>query len=245
MGFRLRYFQYLAMLGVTVVRFRPKILSLFSIQILFFVGCSRNEIQEFRLTSKEGLETIARLETTQGDIVIRFDPDRAPAHVVNFVNLCGMGFYDGTYFHRVAPGFLIQGGDPYTKDEDRSNDGLGGHTYAGPETTLRMELREDPTYNRGDVVMARTDEVDSAGSQFFVMLSSGDASLGDFTVFGEVAEGIEVADRISEQPGEPLPQLGGMNPAKRQYIEKCILEERPKEPEKGSGQRSQEPSFPK
>jgi peptidyl-prolyl cis-trans isomerase B (cyclophilin B) len=197
-------------------------------------SCSRNEIDKYALTDREGYETVARLETTQGEITIRFHPDKAPAHVTNFVNLCGMGFYDGTYFHRVAPEFLIQGGDPNTKDEDLSNDGLGGHAYAGPQTTLRTES-QDTTCFRGAIAMARTEDVDSAGSQFFIMLAEASHLDGQYTVFGEVIEGIEVADQIAEEPGEPVEELGGFYPAKHQYIESCTLEERPRSTTKAQG----------
>jgi len=198
------------------------------VYLLFAVDCSQVEENEFRFTETEGYETTVRLQTTQGDLRIRFYPEKAPAHVNNFINLCGTGFYDGTYFHRVAPGFLIQGGDPNTRDGDLSNDGLGGYTYAGPNTSLRMESQETELF-RGAIAMARTDEMDSAGSQFFIMLARSARLEEQYTVLGEVIDGIEVADRIAEEPGEPVQELGGFNPAKHQYLERCILEEIPRE----------------
>lgn len=203
--------------------------------LAFLASCSNEPAKDFTLTDEAGYETVARLETTQGPITIRFHSERAPAHVANFVNLCGRGFYNGTYFHRVSPEFLIQGGDPNTLDDDFANDGLGGHTYAGPQTTLRMEAPDHSGYSRGDVAMARTSQVNSAGSQFFILLSERASLDGPYTVFGEVVTGIEVADRISEEPGAPIGGLGGFNPEVPQYIEECVLEELPQKVKGGLG----------
>jgi peptidyl-prolyl cis-trans isomerase B (cyclophilin B) len=198
------------------------------IALTVWVGsCSSNENEGFALTAREGYETVARLETTQGEITVRFHAETAPAHVTNFINLCASGFYNGTYFHRVSPEFLIQGGDPNSKDEDTSNDGWGGHTYAGPQTTLKLEPRKNSVYSRGSVVMARTSELDSAGSQFFILLSEKAELEGEHTVLGEVIDGIEVADLISEEPGEPIVGLGGFNPTRPQFLKSCTLEEIP------------------
>lgn len=190
--------------------------------VLCAATCSRQEKSEFAADDKEGYETIARLETTQGDITIRFHSDRVPVYVANFVNLCEAGFYDGTYFHRVAPDFLIQGGDPNTKDEDLSNDGLGGHSYAGPQTTLRMEPKDTALF-QGAIAMALNNDVDSAGSQFFIMLAEADLSDEQYVVFGEVIEGLDVARQIAEEPGDAVEELGGFNPTRHQYIERCIV----------------------
>jgi peptidyl-prolyl cis-trans isomerase B (cyclophilin B) len=193
---------------------------------LLLTGCL-DEDSDRSVTAQEGYEIVARLQTTQGEIVIRFDPAPTSVYVTNFVNLCGAGFYNGTYFHRVAPEYLIQGGDPNTKDQDPSNDGFGGHTYAGPQTTLRSGSGSTNLF-RGDVAMAKTEDVDSAGSQFFIILAERAELDQQYTVFGEVVEGIEVADRIAAVPGVELPELGGFNPSAPQFIEDCSLEERRK-----------------
>ncbi len=131
-----------------------------------------------------------------GTIRIRFFVEKAPHHVENFLKLAASGFYDGTTFHRVIPGFMIQGGDPSSKDDDPTNDGFGGPGY-----DLSAEFNDIP-HRRGIVSMARRADPNSAGSQFFVMHedSPGWAEIldGKFTVFGEVIEGIEVVDEIVE-----------------------------------------------
>src|SRR5690606_3357571 len=177
-------------------------------------------------TDEEGMETVAVLETTQGTIEIGFFPDKAPEHVKNFLNLCGSGYYDGTYFHRVAPGFMIQGGDPNTRDDDPSNDGQGGSTYRGPGTTLEPEFN-DIRHVRGIVSMARSAAPNSAGSQFFIMVEDAPQLDGNYTVFGHVINGMDAVDEIVEQPGTPIPGAGGVRPAEPQYIEKCWVEDRP------------------
>ena len=133
---------------------------------------------------------IAVIETNLGTIVIQLFPDVAPGHVENFVKLAQDGFYDGTTFHRVIPGFMIQGGDPNSKDDDRSNDGQGGPGY-----TINAEFNDKP-HKRGILSMARAQDPNSAGSQFFIVVADSNFLDGQYTVFGEVIEGMEVADKI-------------------------------------------------
>tara|TARA_B100001750_G_scaffold138412_1_gene110259 strand:+ start:369 stop:995 length:627 start_codon:yes stop_codon:yes gene_type:complete len=134
------------------------------------------------------------IETEFGKMVIRFFPNEAPGHVENFKKLAKEGFYDGTTFHRVIPGFMIQGGDPLTKDGDRSNDGTGGPGYS-----INAEFNSKP-HNRGILSMARSSDPNSAGSQFFIMVKNTPSLDGQYTVFGEVIENIETADSIVSQP---------------------------------------------
>ena len=133
---------------------------------------------------------IAVIETNFGNIVIQLFPDVAPGHVENFVKLARDGFYDGSTFHRVIPGFMIQGGDPNSKDEDRSNDGQGGPGY-----TINAEFSDVP-HKRGILSMARAQDPNSAGSQFFIVVADSNFLDGQYTVFGEVIEGMDVADKI-------------------------------------------------
>ena len=133
---------------------------------------------------------IAVIETNFGNIVIQLFPDLAPGHVDNFVKLAKDGFYDGTTFHRVIPGFMIQGGDPNSKDDDRSNDGQGGPGY-----TIKAEFSDKP-HKRGILSMARAQDPNSAGSQFFIVVADSNFLDGQYTVFGEVIEGMDVADKI-------------------------------------------------
>jgi peptidyl-prolyl cis-trans isomerase B (cyclophilin B) len=128
-----------------------------------------------------------------GEIRIRFLPEKAPGHVRNFKKLAREGFYDGTTFHRIIPGFMIQGGDPNTKDDDPRNDGMGGPGY-----NIKAEFNDVP-HRRGIVSMARANDPDSAGSQFFIVVKDSNFLDGKYTVFGEVTSGMEVADKIVEQ----------------------------------------------
>jgi peptidyl-prolyl cis-trans isomerase B (cyclophilin B) len=125
-----------------------------------------------------------------GEIVIRFFPDVAPGHVKNFVKLSQEGFYNGTTFHRIIPGFMIQGGDPNSKSPDRSMHGMGGPGYK-----VKAEFNSKP-HKRGIVSMARANDPDSAGSQFFICVADANFLDWQYTVFGEVISGMDVADKV-------------------------------------------------
>jgi peptidyl-prolyl cis-trans isomerase B (cyclophilin B) len=133
----------------------------------------------------------AIIKTKFGDIEIKFYPDVAPKHVENFIKLAKSGFYNGTIFHRVIPGFMIQGGDPNTKDTLKKN------TYGqgGPGHTIKAEFSDIP-HKRGIVSMARAADPDTAGSQFFIVVEDSRFLDSKYTVFGEVTKGIGVADKI-------------------------------------------------
>ena len=165
-------------------------------------------------TPKVG-EEIAVLETNFGRIVIRFFDDKAPNHVANFKKLARSGFYDGTKFHRVIPGFMIQGGDPNSKGDDRSIHGTGGPGYK-----INQEFN-DVLHVKGILSAARSQDVNSAGSQFFLMVAKSPHLDRQYTAYGEIVEGIEVVDKIVALPRDhrdnPLPA----NPA---IIEKVTIE---------------------
>ena len=134
--------------------------------------------------------TKAIIETNQGKIVFDLFPDTAPETVRNFIKLANSGFYDGTLFHRVIPGFMIQGGDPNTKQPDKSTWGTGGPGYS-----IKAEFNSK-SHLRGMVSMARSTDPDSAGSQFFIVTTDSTFLNGQYTAFGQVVEGLEVADKI-------------------------------------------------
>ena len=136
--------------------------------------------------------TKAIIETNHGKIVLNLLPDNAPETVRSFIKLAESKFYDGTLFHRVIPGFMIQGGDPNSKQPDKSNWGTGG-----PGFNLKAEFNSR-SHLRGIVSMARAADPDSAGSQFFIVTSDDNTTALDrkYTVFAEVIEGMEVADTI-------------------------------------------------
>ena len=143
---------------------------------------------------KKMSETSAIIETKFGNITLKFFPDVAPGHVKNFVNLAKKGFYDGTTFHRVIPGFMIQGGDPNSKNPDKSTHGMGGPGY-----TIKAEFNNKP-HKRGTLSMARSANPDSAGSQFFICVKDSPFLDRQYTVFGEVVSGMDVVDKIVSQP---------------------------------------------
>ncbi|MBT5986274.1 MAG: peptidylprolyl isomerase [Nitrospina sp.] len=146
------------------------------------------------LTALVSAEEIAVIETKFGKIEIQFFEDKAPGHVKNFKDLANKGFYDGTIFHRVIPGFMIQGGDPNTKGDDRSTHGMGGPGYS-----IKAEFNDTP-HKRGTLSMARSQDPDSAGSQFFVVVKDSGFLDGQYTAFGKVLTGMAVADQIVNSP---------------------------------------------
>ncbi len=146
------------------------------------------------LTAEENMNQVdAIIETRFGNIELHLFSDVAPGHVVNFTKLAKEGFYDGTIFHRVIPGFMIQGGDPNTKSEDKSQYGMGGPGYS-----IDAEFNER-SHKRGILSMARSQNPNSAGSQFFIVVTDAPFLDGQYTVFGEVIKGMDVADMIVSQ----------------------------------------------
>ena len=143
----------------------------------------------------EAKSSTAIIKTKFGDMDIVFFPEKAPKHVENFLALAKSGFYNGTIFHRVIPGFMIQGGDPNTKDLNKPE------TYGqgGPSQRLKAEFNDIP-HRRGILSMARTNDPNSAGSQFFIVVKDSNFLDGQYTVFGEVVKGMEVADKIVSLP---------------------------------------------
>ena len=139
-------------------------------------------------------EEVAVITTKFGKMVLKFRPDKAPKHVANFKALANTGFYDKTIFHRVIPGFMIQGGDPNTKGSDTSTYGQGG-----PKTSVRAEFN-NLDHLRGVLSMARSQDPDSAGSQFFICVSHAASLNYKYSAFGEVVSGMDVADKIVDQP---------------------------------------------
>jgi len=130
------------------------------------------------------------IETNLGKISFKLLPELAPETVRNFEKLAKDGFYDGTLFHRVIPGFMIQGGDPNTKTDNKGSWGMGG-----PGHNIKAEFNSR-SHLRGIVSMARSQDPDSAGSQFFIVTSDSAFLDRQYTVFGEVTEGMDVADKI-------------------------------------------------
>ena len=161
-------------------------------------------------------DEVAVIDTNLGKIVLMFFKDKAPNHVANFIKLAKKGFFDGTKFHRVIPGFMIQGGDPNTKTSNRAIYGQGGPGY-----TIKGEMNDTP-HKRGILSMARTGDPDGAGSQFFIVVKDSmflnptlDASgkpvpgAEGYTAFGRCVDGMDVVDKIvnldRDQSDDPNP----------------------------------------
>lgn len=143
---------------------------------------------------KKMSKTRAVIETKFGNIELEFYPKDAPNHVANFIELAKKGFYNGTTFHRVIPGFVIQGGDPNTKDPNTKMAGMGGPGY-----TIKAEFN-DRDHSPGVLSMARGGDPDSAGSQFFICAGDVPQLDGNYTAFGKVTKGMDVVKKIVNQP---------------------------------------------
>jgi peptidyl-prolyl cis-trans isomerase B (cyclophilin B) len=132
------------------------------------------------------------IKTEFGDITVEFYSDDAPKTVENFKKLAKIGFYDGLIFHRIVPGFVIQGGDPNTKQlSNKVKWGTGG-----PGWNVKAEFNKN-THSRGILSMARSQDPDSAGSQFFIILKDSKFLDGKYTVFGKVISGMDIVDKIA------------------------------------------------
>jgi peptidyl-prolyl cis-trans isomerase B (cyclophilin B) len=152
---------------------------------------------------------VAVITTTEGVMVVEFYPDVAPKHVENFKTLAQKGFYDGQCFHRVINGFMIQGGDPNSKDDANKN--MWGQ--GGPGYTVKAEFNAKH-HARGILSMARTPDPNSAGSQFFICHGDCGQLDGQYTAFGNLIKGFDVLDKIATTPTE-----GPDRPVKRMNIE--------------------------
>jgi peptidyl-prolyl cis-trans isomerase B (cyclophilin B) len=170
-------------------------------------ACSKNQTSEEvshanpTNTSKApaaatNINEVAVIKTSMGEMVIEFWPELAPKTVENFKKLAQKGFYNGTAFHRIVKGFMVQGGDPLTKDPKKEE--LWG--TGGPGYTIKAEFNSRP-HIRGIVSMARSSgDPDSAGSQFFICLAEAKFLDGEYTAFGRLIKGDEVLGRIGEVP---------------------------------------------
>ena len=182
-----------------------KLLSILTIGVVF-MSCAKEE-------------KVAIISTKFGDMVVEFYDDVAPMHVESFKILADEGYFDGTTFHRVIPGFVIQGGDPNSKDEDRMNDGTGGRAGKffgiGREEdsnswTIPAEFN-DKDHVKGTLSMARSSNPNSGSSQFFICHAATPQLNNKYTVFGQVIEGLDVIDQIvySETPKKQNPGYRG------------------------------------
>ena len=167
------------------------------------------------MSSSPDTNDVAVLETSDGEMVVEFWPDVAPNTVENFKKLARSGFYDGTAFHRIIKGFMIQGGDPNTKDPAKENEyGLGGPGY-----TIKAEFNSRQ-HETGVISMARRPDPDSAGSQFFICDAPADNQGmqyldGKYTAFGKLIKGEDVLEKIAGTPVGPNDQGEPSKPLQR------------------------------
>ena len=161
---------------------------------------------------------VAIIKTSQGDMVVQFWTDAAPNTVENFKKLARQGFYDGTIFHRIVKGFMIQGGDPNSKDPAKEN----SYGQGGPGYNIKAEFNDHP-HDPGVISMARSADPDSAGSQFFICLAPIHRLDHQYTTFGKLIKGDDVLEKIGNTPVERNAQGEMSKPTKRVTINKIDI----------------------
>jgi peptidyl-prolyl cis-trans isomerase B (cyclophilin B) len=193
-----------------------KLLTLIAV-ILSSAAFAADEKKE-ATTPMNSSNEVAVIKTSEGDLVVQFWTDAAPNTVENFKKLARQGFYDGTIFHRIVKGFMIQGGDPNSKDPAKEN----SYGQGGPGYNIKAEFN-DHGHQLGVISMARGPDPDSAGSQFFICLAPVPKLDHQYTTFGKLIKGDDVLEKIGDTPvtknsmGEPS------KPTKRIVIEKIEI----------------------
>jgi peptidyl-prolyl cis-trans isomerase B (cyclophilin B) len=197
--------------------------ALFSLSLIVVTGCG--DEQKPADSAKPAPATtptaekkgdVAIIKTSEGDMVVEFWRDAAPKTVENFETLAKKGFYDGTAFHRIVKGFMIQGGDPLTKDTNAPPASYGS---GGPDYSVKAEFN-DHSHVRGVLSMARSQDPDSAGSQFFICLAPATSLDHQYTAFGHLIKGDDVLEKLGNTPCTGPNAMGEMaTPVKRVAVE--------------------------
>jgi peptidyl-prolyl cis-trans isomerase B (cyclophilin B) len=156
---------------------------------------ARSEEKKETSAMNDSKKEVAVIKTTEGEMVCELWPDVAPKTVENFKKLANSGFYDGTAFHRIIKGFMIQGGDPLTKDPSKSS----MYGTGGPGYSVKAEFNSRQ-HERGVLSMARSNDPDSAGSQFFICLARTPHLDHQYTAFGKLIKGDDVLTKIGDTP---------------------------------------------
>jgi peptidyl-prolyl cis-trans isomerase B (cyclophilin B) len=170
-------------------------LSIFAVAMLLGSAVFAADEKKAENPTMNASNEVAVIKTSEGDMVVQFWNDAAPNTIENFKKLARSGFYDGTIFHRVVKGFMIQGGDPNSKDPAKENK----YGEGGPGYKIKAEFN-DHSHERGVISMAREPNPDSAGSQFFICLASVTRLDHQYTTFGKLSKGNDVLDKIGETP---------------------------------------------
>src|SRR6266700_1528400 len=165
-------------------------------------------------TSVNTSNEVAIIKTSEGDMVIQFWTDAAPNTIENFKKLARQGFYDGTIFHRIVKDFMIQGGDPNSKDPAKEN----SYGQGGPDYKIKAEFNDHP-HDRGVISMARAADPDSAGSQFFICLAPVRRLDHQYTTFGTLIKDDDVLEKIGDTPVTRSSSGEQSKPTKRVVIE--------------------------
>src|SRR5437762_2469351 len=186
------------------------ILSLVILSSAVFAADEKKEEKTPMNSSNE----LAVIKTSEGDMVMQFWTDAAPNTVENFKKLARQGFYDGTIFHRIVKGFMIQGGDPNSKDPAKEN----SYGEGGPGYNIKAEFN-DHSHDRGVISMARGPDPDSAGSQFFICLAPVHRLDHQYTTFGKLIKGENVLEKIGDIPVTKNSMGEASKPTKRVVIE--------------------------
>src|SRR3989475_1734743 len=182
--------------------------------LLFGAATFAAEEKKEEKTPMNPSNEVAVIKTSEGDMVVQFWTDAAPNTVDNFKKLARQGFYDGTIFHRIVKGFMIQGGDPNSKDPAKEN----SYGQGGPGYNIKAEFNDHP-HDPGVISMARSSDPDSAGSQFFICLAPVHRLDHQYTTFGKLIKGEDVLEKIGNTPVERNAQGEPSKPTKRTVIE--------------------------
>jgi peptidyl-prolyl cis-trans isomerase B (cyclophilin B) len=187
-----------------------------SILMMLLLGAAALAAQE-KKEEKTPMSTsneVAVIKTNEGEMVVQFWTDAASNTIENFKKLARQGFYDGTIFHRIVKDFMIQGGDPNSKDPAKEN----SYGQGGPGYKIKAEFNDHP-HDRGVISMARAADPDSAGSQFFICLAPVHRLDHQYTTFGKLIKGDDVLEKIGNTPVERNAQSEPSKPTKRVVIE--------------------------